>query len=55
MGLLLVVFALQLAQELPVEAVDVLDVAEDGQQLGLRKHVGVLTALPDVPLEHTVC
>jgi len=49
--LLLVVLALQLAQEQPLEAVDVLDVAEDGVQLGLREHGGVLATLPDVPLE----
>lgn len=49
-GLLLVELLLQPFQELPLEAVDLLDVAEDGPQLLFREHVRPLAALLDVAL-----
>lgn len=49
-GLLLVELLLQPFQELPLEAVDLLDVAEDGAQLLFREHVRPLAALLDVTL-----
>lgn len=49
-GLLLVELLLQPFQELPLEAVDVLDVAEDGPELLLREHVRPFAALLDVTL-----
>jgi len=48
--LVLVELLLQALQEAPLEAVDVLDVAEDGAQLLLREHVRPLAALLDVTL-----
>lgn len=49
-GLLLVEFLLQPFQELPLEPVDLLDVAEDGAELLFRKHVCPFAALLDVTL-----
>lgn len=49
-GLLLVELLLQAFQELPLEAVDLLDVAEDGSQLLFREHVRPFAALLDVAL-----
>lgn len=46
-----VVVLLQVSEELPLELVDVFDVAEDGLQLELREHVRVLEALTDVALK----
>lgn len=49
-GLLLVELLLQPFQELPLEAVDLLDVAEDGPELLFREHVRPFAALLDVTL-----
>lgn len=49
-GLLLVELLLQPFQELPLEAVDLLDVAEDGPQLLFCEHVRPFAALLDVSL-----
>lgn len=51
--LLLVVVLLQLSEKLPLELVDVLDVAEDGLQLQLGEHVRVFATLTDVTLKVT--
>lgn len=48
--LLLVELLLQTFEELPLETVDLLDVAEDGPQLLLGEHVRSLAALFDVTL-----
>lgn len=54
MRLFFVELLLQAFQELPLEPVDVFDVAEDGTKLLLSEHVRPLTALLDVTLrKHT--
>ena len=49
--LVFVELLLQALEELPLEAVDVLDVPEDGAQLLLCEHVRPLAALLDVTLK----
>lgn len=49
--LVLVVVLFQVSEELPLELVDVFNVAEDDLQLELREHVWVLEALTDVALK----
>ena len=49
--LVFVELLLQALEELPLEAVDVLDVPEDGAQLLLCEHVRPLAALLDVTLQ----
>ena len=42
--------SLQVLQEAPLEAVDLLDIPKDGDQLLLAEHVRPLTTLPDISL-----
>lgn len=48
--LLLVEFLLQAFQELPLESIDIFDVAKDGPKLLFSEHVCPLAALFDVTL-----
>ena len=49
-GLLLVVLLLKVLQKLPLELVDVLDVAEDGFELQVCEHAWVFATLADISL-----
>lgn len=54
MRLTFVVLLLQVSEELPLEFVDVFNVAEDGFQLQLGKHFWVFTTLPNVTLKTNI-
>lgn len=49
--LVFVVVLLQVSEELPLELVDLFDVAENGLQLEVCEHVRALVALTDVALK----